>query len=302
MSQTAIQFSGLRKSYGGTEVLHGIDLEIDQGEIFGFLGPNGAGKTTTIRCLLDLIHPNGGKITIMGLDPQLDPVKVRSLTGYLPGELHLEDNLKAKGVFEYFAQLRGNHLDWNFVQELCQRLDLDLSLPVKSMSKGNKQKVGVVQALMSKPSVLLLDEPTSGLDPLIQQEVLKLVKEAAKAGATVFFSSHVLSEVQEIAARLAIIRDGRIVEVAKTEDLLHRSLRIVEVRFRDTVPVAELKALGVRHLHVRDHLASFQVEGSLQALMQLLGKYAVVDLESVHPSLEEVFLSYYGGGDHDHHR
>src|SRR5207248_8891977 len=173
---------------------------------FGFLGPNGSGKTTTIRCLLDLIRPSGGTVRVLALDPQADPVGVRARAGYLPGELRLEDNLSAEGVLRFFNRLRGNRADWAFVRTLAERLGLDLATPIKNLSKGNKQKVGVIQALMHRPELLLLDEPTSGLDPLGQQEVQRLLAEARAAGATIFFSSHVLSEVQEVAERVAIIR------------------------------------------------------------------------------------------------
>jgi len=208
----AIVSQGLIKSYGRVQALRGVDLEVRRGEIFGFLGPNGAGKTTTIRCLLDLIRPQGGTIRVLGLDPQANPVAVKARVGYLPGELNLEPNLKVEGVLRYFNDLRGNKADWSFVLQLAERLRLDLAMPVKNLSKGNKQKVGVVQALMHRPELLLMDEPTVGLDPLMQQEVYRLLREAQAEGATVFFSSHVISEVEALAQRVAIIREGVIAE------------------------------------------------------------------------------------------
>ena len=177
---------GLRKSYGKVQALRGVDLEVRRGEIFGFLGPNGAGKTTTIRCLLDLIRPDGGTARVLGIDPQADPVAVQARSGYLPGELRLNDNLTAERQLRFFGDLRGGAADWEDVRRLAQRLELDLRRPIKNLSKGNKQKVGVVQALMHRPELLMLDEPTSGLDPLMQQEVLKLIREARAGGATVF--------------------------------------------------------------------------------------------------------------------
>jgi ABC-2 type transport system ATP-binding protein len=204
--EKVIVTSGLTKSYGPVQALRGVDLEVEKSTIFGFLGPNGAGKTTTIRCLLDLIRPQAGSIRVLGLDPQADPVAVRARTGYLPGELNLESNETAAQALRYFNELRGNRSDWSFVSRLAQRLELDLAMPIKNLSKGNKQKVGLVQALMSRPELLLLDEPTSGLDPLMQQEVYRLLKEARQAGTTVFFSSHIIGEVEAIADRIAIIR------------------------------------------------------------------------------------------------
>jgi len=212
--ELAIYSQGLQKSYGRVKALRGVDLQVKCGEIFGFLGPNGAGKTTTIRCMLDLIRPNGGTLRVLGIDPQAQPVLVRSRVGYLPGELHIDDNFTVERALLYLNRLRGGKVDWAYMRQLAGRIDLDLKMAIKNLSKGNKQKVGVVQALMHRPELLLLDEPTFGLDPLVQQEVLRMVIEAQQAGATVFFSSHILSEVQEIAERVAIIRKGVVVEVA----------------------------------------------------------------------------------------
>ncbi len=238
-TQPALTIHALTKSYGAVRALHGVDLEVGRGEIFGFLGPNGAGKTTTIRCLLDLIRPDGGTARVLGLDPQADPVAVRARVGYLPGELSIEPNQTAERALRYFAELRGG-VDWAFVRELAGRLQLDLRAAIKNMSKGNKQKVGVVQALMARPELLLLDEPTAGLDPLMQQEVYHLLREAQAGGATVFFSSHIISEVEAIAERVAIIREGRIVETLAPHDLLRRSVRRVNVRLREPLPEGAL--------------------------------------------------------------
>jgi len=226
-TEPALSIQGLTKSYGRVQALRGVDLEVRRGEIFGFLGPNGAGKTTTIRCLLDLIRPDGGTARVLGLDPQADSIAVRRRVTYLPGELSLEANLTAERALRYLADLRGNDIDWNRVRELARRLSLDLKAQIKNMSKGNKQKVGVVQAFMAPADLLLLDEPTSGLDPLMQQEVYRLVREAQAAGATVFFSSHIISEVQAIAERVAIIRDGRIIRTANPHELVDMSMRRV---------------------------------------------------------------------------
>ena len=291
--QPALHIQGLTKSYGHVQALRGVDLEVDRGEIFGFLGPNGAGKTTTIRCLLDLIRPDGGAARVLGLDPQADAVAVRARVGYLPGELNIEPNQTAERALRYFAELRGG-VDWAFVRELAGRLQLDLGAAVKNMSKGNKQKVGVVQALMPRPELLLLDEPTAGLDPLMQQEVYGLLREAQAGGATVFFSSHIISEVEAIAERVAIIRQGRIVETLAPHDLLRRSVRRVRVRLREPLPEGALVGvLNTTDIQRDGANLTVAVEGEMDALIKALAAYPVIDLETERPSLEEVFLTHY---------
>ena len=293
----AIEARGLTKDYGGVPALRGVDLEVFQGEIFGFLGPNGAGKTTAIRCLLDLIRPSGGTVRVLGLDPQVEPVAVRTRTGYLPGELRLEDNLNAGGALRFLNSLRGGRAEWAFVRRLAERLQLDLSVPIKNLSKGNKQKIGVVQALMHRPELLLLDEPTSGLDPLMQQEVLRLIAEARAAGATVFFSSHILSEVREVAERVAIVRRGVVVEVAGTDALINRALRRVRVRFRQQVDDSGLTALPGVQVLARDGAGLLlQVAGEMDGVIKALAALPVSDFETERPSLEEIFLAYYEDG------
>jgi ABC-2 type transport system ATP-binding protein len=291
----ALTIRGLRKSYGHVQALLGVDLEVRRGEIFGFVGPNGAGKTTTIRCLLDLIRPSAGTLRVLGLDPQAQPVAVRARVGYLPGELHLDDNMTAQAALRFFNHLRGQRAQWQFVLQLAERLGLDLHTPIKNFSKGNKQKVGVVQALMHRPELLLLDEPTSGLDPLVQHEVLRLIAEARAAGATVFFSSHILSEVEEIAERVGIIRHGALVEVAETGSLIHRALRRVRVRFRQPLDTLVLSHLpGVKLLGRGDGASVLlEVTGEMDGLIKALAAYPVSDFETERPSLEEVFLHYY---------
>jgi ABC-2 type transport system ATP-binding protein len=291
----AIQAEGLKKSYGSIHALQGVDLEVGRGEIFGFLGPNGAGKTTTIRCMLDLIRPNGGVLRVLGIDPQKNPVEVRSRVGYLPGELHIDGNFTVEGALRYLNRLRDKRASPEFTRSLAERIDLDLKMQVRNLSKGNKQKVGVVQALMHRPELLLLDEPTFGLDPLVQQEVLRMVMEARQQGATVFFSSHILSEVEAIAERVAIIRLGKVVEVANIETLLNRSLRRVRVRFKGAVPEHHLADLpGVSLLSEEDgHGVLLQVEGEMDALVKSLAAFPVSVFETERATLEEIFLAYY---------
>jgi ABC-2 type transport system ATP-binding protein len=293
-TEPALSIQGLTKSYGRVQALRGVDLEVCRGEIFGFLGPNGAGKTTTIRCLLDLIRPDSGAIRVLGLDPQADPLAVRRRVAYLPGELSLEANLTAERALRYLAELRGDTVDWERARALARRLQLDLKTPIKNMSKGNKQKVGVVQAFMAPTELLLLDEPTAGLDPLMQQEVYRLVREARDAGTTVFFSSHIIGEVEAIAERVAVIRDGRIARVLDPRDLINLAVRRVRVRFREPLPEGALVGVFGATLIARDgDTATIQIEGEMDHLIKALAAYHVINLETERPSLEEVFLTLY---------
>ena len=293
--ELALEVRGLIKSYGKVQALRGIDLEVRQGEIFGFLGPNGAGKTTTIRCLLDMIRPDAGSIHLLGLNPKVDPVAVQALTGYLPGEVQYYENMTAEHQLRFYGDMRNGRADWKYVHELAERLSLNMKQAIKNLSKGNKQKIGVIQALMHHPKLLLLDEPTSGLDPLMQQEVLSMLREANAAGATVFFSSHIMSEVESLAERVAIIRLGEIVETAETNVLTGRSVRRLIVRLKRPVSNLSIENLpGVEVLTSTDETSfTLQVTGDMEKLVKALGDYPVLDLETDHPSLEETFLAYY---------
>ena len=293
--QIAIMAHGLRKSYGNVRALRGLNLEVKQGEIFGFLGPNGAGKTTTIRCLLDLIRPDEGDLRVFGIDPQANPVTVRSLIGYLPGELQLFDNMTGEQILRYFTHLRDDKVDWKLVCQLADRLDLNLTRRIKNLSKGNKQKIGVIQAFMHRPKLLLLDELTVGLDPIIQQQVHQLLIEAQTEGTTVFFSSHNISEVQAIAQRVGIVRAGQLVEVAETADLMKHSFNRVRVIFKESVDYSALENVpGVTIIsHNSGSRVLLQIEGEMDELIKALAAYQVSDLETERPSLEEIFLEYY---------
>ncbi len=295
MASQAIIIEGLKKAYGKTQALRGVDLTIAQGEIVGFLGPNGAGKTTTIRCMLDMIRPDAGRISILGFDRQKDPVKVRSLIGYLPGELNMDSNLTVRGLLGYFSSLRGKTPPWPYIESLAERLQLDLNALIRNLSKGNKQKAGLIQALMAKPPLLLLDEPTSGLDPLMQQEVYSMLREVQKEGTTVFFSSHIIREVETIAQRIAIIRKGVIVEEAQPGRFVDMSLRRIQIRFKESVDASPLLALdGVTLIRKEDSQELvLQLKGDMEALIHKLADYPVADLQSEHLSLEEVFITYY---------
>jgi ABC-2 type transport system ATP-binding protein len=293
--EIAFQVQGLTKSYGKVRALRGIDLQVMRGEIFGFLGPNGAGKTTTIRCLLDMIRPDGGSIQVLGLNPQADPVAVQARTGYLPGEMQYYANLTPERQLRFFNDMRDGRADWGTIRQLSDRLELDLKQPIKNLSKGNKQKLGVIQALMHRPELLILDEPTSGLDPLMQQEVLGLFREANEAGATIFFSSHIMSEVENLAQRVAIIRAGEIVEAAETSSLTHGTLSRMTIRFKRPTDFSELVKLpGIELLSQVDQTSvTLQVTGDMEQLVQELGRLPVLDLETERPSLEDAFMNYY---------
>ena len=291
----AIEIRGLHKSYGRVRALQGVNIDVDQGEIFGFLGPNGAGKTTTIRCMLDMIRPQSGSIRVLGFDPQKDPKIVHAKVGYLPGELNLEANMKVSSALRYFVDLRGDRVDWDYALHLVSRLNLNLDMQVKNLSKGNKQKVGLVQALMHKPELLIMDEPTSGLDPLMQQEVYRMLKEAKAGGTTIFFSSHIINEVESLADRVAIINRGVIIEEAEPERLVKMEVRQMRVRFKNEVDTQRLNQVpGVSLIsNGNGTVAMLRVEGDLDNLIKALGEFPVSDISLQRQSLEEVFLAYY---------
>ena len=296
----AIYAKNFTKSYGSFLALKGIDMEVRTGEIFGFLGPNGAGKTTAIRCMLDMIRRDEGDLKILGHDPEIKPVVVRSLCGYLPGELRLDENTTVGSTLNYLRRLRnGGSACKEKILDLAKRLDLNLNSKVKNLSKGNKQKLGIIAAFMHQPQLLLLDEPTSGLDPLVQQTVLELVKEAKAMGSTIFFSSHVLAEVQSVADRVAIIKDGEIVEVGVTSSLLSQRTWKANLRFlnEDSMRSDELnkiKGITVQSLDESDDHYELKIDGDIDPLIKYLADNEVDYLEVNKPDLEEIFLSYYG--------
>jgi ABC-2 type transport system ATP-binding protein len=291
-----ISARGLRKSFGDFEAVKGIDVEVRRGEAFGFLGPNGAGKTTTIRTLLDHIRPTSGRATIFGIDTTTDPVAIHRRLGYLPGEFTLYDKLTGGQTLDYFANLRGG-VDRAYQQDLIARLDVDPSRKFREYSKGNKQKIGLIIALQHRPDLLLLDEPTSGLDPLIQQEFYTVIRDAKAEGRTVFLSSHILSEVEKTCDRVAIIRDGRLARVDRTEALRDLAHHQVELVFTDEVPLEEFTALpGVSDVVAADHTLHMRVSGSITPVVRAAARYDLADFVSREPSLEETFLAEYGRG------
>jgi ABC-2 type transport system ATP-binding protein len=288
-----IKTEKLTKSYGSHRGIVDVDLEINQGEVFGFLGPNGAGKTTTIRVLLDLIRPTSGHAFIFGIESSVDPVAIHRRVGYLPGEFTLYDRLTGGQTIEYFANLRGG-VDRAYQASLIERFDLDPSRRFKEYSKGNKQKVGLVAALQNKPDLLLLDEPTSGLDPLVQQTFFTVLREAVADGRTIFLSSHVLSEAEKACDRVAIIRDGRIVRVDRVDALRDLAHHQVELRFAGPVPESAFQNLaGVSEVVATDHVLRMRVSGAITPVVQAAAKFELLDFVSREPSLEETFLAEY---------
>ncbi|HLO36562.1 MAG TPA: ABC transporter ATP-binding protein [Candidatus Deferrimicrobium sp.] len=289
-----IQTEKLTKSYGTQRGIVDVDLEINEGEIFGFLGPNGAGKTTTIRTLLDLIRPTSGRAFVFGIETTADPVAIHRRIGYIPGEFALYDRLTGGQTIDYFANLRGG-VDRAYQAALIERFDIDPSRRFKEYSKGNKQKIGLVIALQHRPELLMLDEPTSGLDPLVQQSFYKLVHEARAEGRTVFLSSHILSEVERTCDRVAIIRDGRLVKVDRTEALRDLAHHQVELRFTNGVPADAFRNLpGVSDVVVEDHTLRLRVAGPITPVVQAAANYELLDFVSREPTLEETFLAQYG--------
>jgi ABC-2 type transport system ATP-binding protein len=291
----AIETAGLTKFYGAQRGIEDLDLRVEPGEVFGYLGPNGAGKTTTIRLLLDLIRPTRGRASIVGHDVTAESVEARRLTGYLPGELRPPAQSTAVGFLAYLGRLRGG-VEWRVIEELAERLDLDLGRRIGDLSKGNKQKVGVVAAFMHDPAVLILDEPTTGLDPIRQEDVLDLVRERAAAGRTVFLSSHELDQVEHVAGRVGIVRDGRLVAVESIAELKERAIRKVEVRLAGAADgIERLREVpGVESFARDGDVVRLEVHGSMDALVKELAKVPVQTLTSEPPELDEIFLSYYG--------
>src|SRR5665648_129321 len=296
----AILLERMTKSYGKNRGVADLDLEVEPGCVFGFLGPNGAGKTTTIRVLLDLIRPTSGRALVFGLDSRRESMAIRRRSGYLPGELSLYGRLTGDETLRYFANLRGG-VDPRSVHVLCQRLDFDAGKKVADLSTGNKRKLGLIQALMHRPELLILDEPTVGLDPLVQHEFHHLIEEAREAGQTVFLSSHVLPEVQRVCDRVAFVREGELVAVEDIAALTGRAVREVEVTFATPVSPSAFEGVdGVTNVTANGtgaagaHTLRLTVSGSLDAIVKMLARYEVVTMTSREPDLEDVFLTFYG--------
>ena len=296
-SQTpAIHTRGLTKHYGEVRALVDLDLEVHRGEVFGFLGPNGAGKTTMIRTILDEIRPTSGRAEILGMDTHAQSVEIRRHIGYLPGDLTMYPKLTGHDTITYFANLRGG-VERTYVDVLASRLGADLSKKIGDLSSGNRQKVGLIQAFMSRPDLLIMDEPSSGLDPLVQREFQAMVREVAEEGRTVFLSSHTLSEVQRVADRVGIIREGRLVAVESVADLRAKAIRTVSLVFERPVDGSAFSHLaGVRDVLAEDHHVTLSFDGPMATLLAAVSdRDDLVDITTHEADLEEIFLTYYRG-------
>ncbi len=301
MADPAISTKDLTKTYGrGARGLAGLDLEVKTGEVYGYLGPNGAGKSTTIRILLDLIRPSGGTVRVLGLDPRTDGVALRRRIGYLAGDFVVDGRQTSRQLLTYLGNLRGG-VPAARITELAERLGLDLDRQIRGLSKGNRQKAGIIQAFMHSPELLVLDEPTSGLDPFLQQEFVHLVQQARRDGATVFMSSHVMSEVQQTADRVGIIRDGRLVAVESVESLRAHAVRSVTLTFDGAFDPADFARVpGLTNLAVAGATLRGRLAGHPDELVKAASRYTVRDLLCEEPDLEEIFFHYYARPEADH--
>ncbi|MGZ4598351.1 MAG: ABC transporter ATP-binding protein [Oryzihumus sp.] len=287
----AVETVGLTKRYGRAVGIEDLDLQVRVGEVFGFLGPNGAGKTTTIRLLLGLIHPTAGRVSLFGMDLATTGPRIRAHLGYVPGDLSLWERMHGHDVLGHLALLRGGVPDRAW-RTLAERFDLDLGPRVRELSKGNRQKLGLVQALMHEPDLLVLDEPTTGLDPLVQVEFHAVLRELVARGATVFLSSHVLAEVEQVADRAAIVARGRLLVEDDIEALRGQARRRIELDFPQDVPPGLADVPGVADLRVVGGRASCSVTGSLTELLRLATSHGVVDVHTHEPDLEDAFVGY----------
>src|SRR5215467_2083753 len=291
--QPVIAASGLSKDYGSGRGLFGLDLEVGRGEVFGFLGPNGAGKSTTMRLLLDLIKPTSGSARLLGLDSAEGSIEIRRRVGFLPGDLALYPKLSGRAVLDYLAQLRGG-VDPRVRDSLADRFHADLDRPIRELSTGNRQKLGLIQGFMHEPELLILDEPISGLDPLVQQSFHALLREVVALGRTVFLSSHTLSEVERVADRVGILREGRLVVVDSLENLRKVALQRLEIEFGGSVDAAEFLALpGVKDVQASGQRLTISFEGSADAVVKAAAAHEVLAIHPREDDLEEIFLRYY---------
>lgn len=292
-----IETDELTKCYGRARGIDDVSMRVEAGEVFGFLGPNGAGKTTTIRTLLDLLHPTSGRARLFGLDSHDDRLAVHARLGNLPGDFAYDERLTGREILTFFAEVRGMD-GLGRAGALAERFQADLDRPLGSLSRGNRQKIGLIQAAFHDPELLLLDEPTTGLDPLMQEEFLAFLGDERERGRTVFLSSHDLDEVERICDRVGIIRDGRLVAVEKVAEITHRAYRRVELEFAAPVDPEEFARIpGVRDLRADGTRLTFRASGDLDPVIKAAARHTVTDIELIHPTLEEVFLTYYAGGE-----
>lgn len=293
-AEPIIHIHDLGKSYGNLLALDKLNLDVYQGEIFGYLGPNGAGKTTTIRLLLDFIRPGTGHASIFGLDIHRDAVAIHKRLGNLPSELTLYEQMTGWELLRYLGALRGG-VSEDYIKELAGRFEMDLSRKTKDCSSGMKRKLGLIQSLMHQPEVLILDEPTIGLDPLIQQTFYQLIRELSHAGTTIFMSSHNLREVELVCDRVGILRKGKLVQVAHISELKQVRFRWLSLHFADEPLLSDFENLpGVSELALENHTLSMRVLGEIDPVIKAAAKYHVLDMNYEEPNLEDIFMRFYG--------
>ncbi len=292
--EPVIVMSGLSKDYGSGRGLFGLDLAVGRGEIFGFLGPNGAGKSTTMRLLLDLLRPTSGSARVLGLDSRQGSLEIRRRVGFLPGDFALYPKLTGRAILDYLARLRGG-VDLRVRGALVDRFDADLDRPVRQLSTGNRQKLGLIQAFMHEPELLILDEPIAGLDPLVQRRFHELLGEVSAEGRTVFLSSHTLSEVERVTHRLAILREGRLVVVDSLENLRNVAMQRLVIEFAEPVDENEFRRIPVvREVHADGRTMTIGFEGSADAVVKAAAAHDVRAIRPREDDLEDIFLRYYG--------
>ncbi len=301
MSDKIIETHNLTVYYGKFRGIKDVNLTVEKGEAFGFLGPNGAGKTTTQRVLLDVIRPTSGGASIFGMDCRAQGVELRKRVGYLPGELALYKEMRAEEFFRMYEYLRGGNGSKGYWRDLAKRLDLDVSRKISAFSRGNKQKVGIVAAFMSRPDLLILDEPTGGLDPLVQQTVMEMVREVKADGRTVFFSSHILPEVQAVCDRVGIIREGQLVATQRVEELIAAHLKRLTLSFAELPPADTFKLEGVTEIARKEQSVTLEVRENLPQVLSIAARHNIQDIETQTMSLEEIFLAFYGKGNGGKH-
>lgn len=287
-----IELNSLTKTYGKARGIANVSFQVEEGEIFGFIGPNGAGKSTTIRTLLSLIYPTSGSATIFGKDSVKCASEIKKEIGYLPSEVFYYDNMRVKDLLKYSASFYKKDCTKR-IKELAELMELDLNKKIDDLSFGNKKKVGIVQGLLHEPKLIILDEPTSGLDPLMQQKFFDLLKEENKKGTTILFSSHILSEVQKMCDRVAIIKEGKLIKVEKISTLRENNHKRFKLETKTPVAKSYFDLSGVSNLEVKDHSVTFLFSGNINMIMKKLTEIELTNLWIEEPDLEEIFMHYY---------